>query len=206
MKWKSARKIDTCFPKAFCCLPLRAGVILIGILGVLAGIAVIWINPWHWYHILSGILFIVCYLSAVIAGITEHERVVYVHIYMAGLLAGAICISIIVITTISVIFGLSVVMHPFNYDCVDDWQEKEEGTGRWEGNWNETGSTPAPNRCDSIKWIVLRDILLVHFGVLFICIYTWLCGYSYFQLVVAFKYDRYDQYDFPIGINSDRAF
>jgi len=198
MKWKSQRKIDTCFAKAFCCLPLRAGVILIGILGILAGVAVIWIKPWHWYHILSGVLLIITYIGAILAGISEHETTVYVHIHMSGLLAGAIGIVLVIVITISAIFGLSVIMPPFNDDCREDWQEEMAKEGRWkmEGNWNGSSNayieTPAPNRCDSIKWIVIRDIVCVHFGVLFICTYCWLCVYSYYQLVVAFKYDHYD--------------
>ena len=117
MKWKRERPVDTCFKKIFCCLPLRWGCLIIGIIGVLAGIADLWIRPGHWYHTISGIALIVSYGTLIVAAIVQHERTIYVHIYMAGLVGGGIIVVLVIVGTLAVTFAISVFVPPFNDDC-----------------------------------------------------------------------------------------
>ena len=85
-------------------------------------------------------------------------------------------------------------MHPF----VQQYLITNNVNMTREDNLTTTESTTTTDgyktRCERYDWTIVRDIMSVHFGALLINMYFWLCAYSYFQLVFAFRYERYDVY------------
>ena len=145
--------------KCCCCVPLRTGAIVLGVLGVIGGI-LYFFNPEN-INIIQGLFGLIAYGVLLFGALKNNQVAVLAHLVLNALqIVVGIVIGILVITTIA------TMLPQFGDNCA---------------RLNLPDHIYTKDECDALKSATMGTVASIFFIGSLLNIYFWVCVYSYFK-------------------------
>ena len=146
--------------KCCCCVPLRTGSIILGIIGILSGAGFLLKGYTDWYYIIDGLLQIVAYGVLLFGAIKNNKTAVLVH-----LVASAINIVLSIVLGIVAIVRIDTLAPELANHCQSILEElRQMGLD-----------------CEQFKAVVISTTAATFIGSGLISVYFWICIYSFYK-------------------------
>ena len=106
--------------KCCCCVPLRAGCLVLGILGILNGIAAFFQGGEEWANITIGIFYLVAYGALVFGAITYNGIAVMVNLVCTAIIIILQIIAVIIVSAsigwvndsdVQAVLGIAIMLY-----------------------------------------------------------------------------------------------
>ena len=146
--------------KCCCCVPLRTGSIILGIIGILSGAGFLLKGYTDWYYIIDGLLQIVAYGVLLFGAIKNNKTAVLVH-----LVASAIIIVLSIALGIVAIVSIDIIVPGFANNC-QGMREELKQLG-----WD----------CEHLKTGIIAKTAGTFIVAGLISIYFWICNYCFYK-------------------------
>ena len=148
--------------KCCCCVPLRTGSIVLGVLGLLGGFGNFLQAGGSWAYIILGIFYLIAYGALLFGAIKYNDKAVLVNLVVT-----AIIIVLGVVFAIIILVDIEVVVPEFANNCAFFAEE--------------LGQAITVETCDQLKALTGGGTAAVYFFAALLNSYFWVCNYSFFK-------------------------
>ena len=146
--------------KCCCCVPLRTGSLILGILGVLGGILSFATSRGDWSSIIQGIFYLLSYGFLLFGAIKYNDKAVLVCLVLT-----AVSIVLGVVFCIIAIANIETIAPQLANNCAAMIDEL-----------NKLGMT-----CDQFKSATIGTLAGTYIAASLVNVYFWICNYSFFK-------------------------
>ena len=161
--------------KCCCCVSLRTGSIIIGVLGLLGGIACLAnavYSGFNWIGLIQGIVYILSYGCLLYGAIRFNRTAVIVYLVIDGVMIAAVIIfGILAIVGVSIVAGTTDCSH-LQQEVVDFPYSSDQINMQ---AWN------LKQMCESAQTVVIGITAGIFFISAMLSFYFWICVYSFYK-------------------------
>ena len=146
--------------KCCCCIPLRTGSIVLGVLGLLGGIGTFAKSEGLWFNIVLGVFYIIAYATLLFGALKENGTAVLVSL---------VCTAIIIV--LGIVFGTIIVASIETF--VPEFANNCAAIANYLAQAHLT--------CEQFKSATIGVTAGIFFASALINIYFWICNYSFYK-------------------------
>ena len=146
--------------KCCCCVPLRTGSFILGVLGILSGIVTLISSGGHWFYIVDAIFYLIAYGALLLGALKYNPQLVLINLVIT-----ALAIAIGIVFGIVAIAFVTAFVPDLKNNCATMHDELNE----------------LHINCDQFKAATIGTTAAVFFVASGFNVYFWICNMSYYK-------------------------